>query len=113
MDDQEDDDDDDGVDLRGSGTHEGAGLEKDPSDKHQQWITLLMMRMRMVTVRNDNNGDADELGILPRLLNNSVDDNMERGSLGIRLIMRTIIEADDCAHLPSLTKWPTRTRLTL
>ena len=69
MDDEEDDDDDDGVDLRGSGTHEGAGLEKDPSDKHQQWITLLMMRM--VTVRNDNNGDADEL-------DNSVDDNMER-----------------------------------
>ena len=69
MDDEEDDDDDDGVDLRGSGTHEGAGLEKDSSDKHQQWITLLMMRM--VTVSNDNNGDADEL-------DNSVDDNMER-----------------------------------
>ena len=65
MDDQEDDDD--GVDLRGSGTHEGAGLEKDSSDKHQQWITLLMMRMS-----NDNNGDADELD------NVSVDDNMER-----------------------------------
>ena len=79
MDDEEDDDDDDGVDLRGSGTHEGAGLEKDPSDKHQQWITLLMMRMRMVTVRNDNNGDADELGLdTSEAVDNSVDDNMER-----------------------------------